>query len=271
MNSLPRSACFHRPGLLTRVMSRARRQALLLVGLAVVALGLAALIDGSGAGAQEPKVRLEVPSEKIEVGDEPFPVEVVVEDVTNLGAFEFDLRYDSNLLRFVEVSEGAFLGSSGRTVECLEPRLSPGSVRFVCVTLGREPAGPDGSGTVAVLTLEPLVPGTSPLRFQVLTITQPDAQRIEAVVEDGSVGIAPVGGEVPPTPTEAPPAEGTPAPDSTPASVATPASATTTASTDGGDGGGTNWALWGPVIGAVAVVVVGAAGIAWWSRTRRPI
>ena len=271
MNSLTRSACCPRPALLTWVMSRVWRRAPLFVGLAAAALGLATLIDGPSAGAQGTKVRLEVPSEKIEVGNVPFPVEVVVEDVTNLGAFEFSLLYDASLLRFVEVSEGPFLGSSGRVVECLEPRLSAGSVRFVCVTLGREPAGPDGSGTLASITLEPTKPGTSPLRFQLLTLTQPDAQRIEAAAEDASVGIAPVGGEVPPTPVEATPAEGTPASDSTPASARTPASTSTVASTDAGDGGGTNWALWGSVIGAVAVVVVAAAGIAWWSRTRKPI
>lgn len=253
-------------------MSGVWRHPPLLASLVAAVVSLATLAAWSSAGAQEANVRLQIPSGRIEVGMEPFPVDVVVEDVVNLGAFEFDLLYDESLLQFVDVSEGPFLGSSGRTVQCLEPRLSAGSVRFLCVTLGPQPPGPDGAGTIASVSFEPVRSGWSPLRFQVMTLAHPDAQQIQAVSADASIGIAMVGGEVPPTPTATIPAEGTPTSDSTPSSVsASPSTSTATSTGATDDGGGTNWALWGSVIGAIAVVVVGAAGIAWWSRARKPL
>jgi hypothetical protein len=41
-------------------------------------------------------VRLEVPSKEPEAGAEPFDVTVLVDSVTNLGAFEFELTYDGD-------------------------------------------------------------------------------------------------------------------------------------------------------------------------------
>lgn len=243
-------------------MSRAIRQGIFRIGLVGVVFGVTTLTFASTAVAQETKVRLEVPSAETITGTDPFPMDVVVEDVVNLGAFEFNLLYDASVLEFVDVSGGPFLGSSGRPVECLEPRLSPGSVHFLCVTLGPEPAGPDGSGTLATVTLDPVEEGSSALRFQVATVTHPNAEQIAAVAEGASIEFGPAGVSVGPLPASP-----------TPTPISTPASATSPTSTDagaGGDGGGTNWALWGSVIGAAGVVVVGAAGIAWWSRTRRP-
>jgi hypothetical protein len=280
-------------------------------GLIAAAFGVAVLGVPSRAGAQEAKVRLEVPATDLTAGRGQFPVDVIVDDVANLGAFQFTLSYDAALLQFVDVHEGAFLGSSGRIVDCLDPRVEPGSVVFVCVTLGPNPPGSDGSGTLATVTLNALGTGTTPLQLGGLTLAQPDAQRIAAGSEDAVITLAagavhavsapaatqtaapPV--TAPTTPAEtaptAPPVtapttpaetaataptetaptvataeaaatEAVPA-EGTPTFVASPAPAETT------DGGGTNWALWGSVIGVVAVLIVVAAGVAWWSRARR--
>jgi hypothetical protein len=239
------------------------------VGLVTAASGLAALTVASLVGAQETKVRLEVPSGDITVGDAAFPVEVVVEDVVDLGAFEFNLAYDESILRYAGVTRSPFLGSSGRLVECLDPRLSPGSVRFVCVTLGRQPPGPDGSGTLATVSLKPVGPGTSPIRFDVLTLARPNAEQIPATAEGAAIAVAPVGGQATPPPTGSPagPIDLT----VTEAVPATPTSAAGAVPAGGDDGGETNWVLWGSVIGAVAfVVAAGATGVAWWSRARKP-
>ncbi|MGB6837603.1 MAG: cohesin domain-containing protein, partial [Dehalococcoidia bacterium] len=79
-----------------------------------------------------------------------FEVDVVVANVTNLGAFEFTLAFDPALVEFASISQGPFLGSSGRTVSCMPPLLAEGSVSFTCVTLGAEPGGASGSGVLAV-------------------------------------------------------------------------------------------------------------------------
>jgi hypothetical protein len=235
------------------------------------------------AGAQETKVRLGVPSGNVQVGGAPFTVDVLVEDVVNLGAFQFTLRYDSSVLGFVGVENGALLASSGRRVECLDPRVSPGSVHLVCVTLGALPPGVDGSGVLATLTFAPAAPGASPLQLDEAILASPDGQRISAANESASITVTSPG--APQTP---PPAGASPVPTAaqlTPV-AATPTAATPTArtpvaptptlvgtpATTGASGdGGTNWPLWGSVIGAAAaVVVVAAAGMLWWSRGRKP-
>jgi hypothetical protein len=234
--------------------------------IAVAVLALLSVV--STAAAQEPTVRLEVPSTDERVGDAPFPITVVVEDVVNLGAFEFKLAFDPAVLSFADVVEGPFLSSSGRLVECLDPSIEPASVLFRCVTLGPEPPGADGSGTLAIVTFELVAPGTSPLRFEVLTLAQPDAERIPAASEDGLIAFGAGGVVVTPMPVETP----TTAPaETTPTATAADLTPTEAASVEGSDeDDGTNWVLWGSLIGAVAVLAVAAAGVAWWSRARRP-
>lgn len=220
-------------------MIRGLRQGLLWIRLTAAVLALATLTVASTAGAQEAKLRLEAPSGDIGPADPPFTVDVVVEDVVNLGAFEFDLHYDSSILGFVNVERGPFLGSSGRRVECLDPRLEPGSLRFVCVTLGALPPGADGSGVLATVTLAPAGPGTSPLRFYSAILARPDGQPIAAALQDASI------------------------------TVASPGTPGTPAATGTSNDGGTNWPLWGSLFGGAAVLVVAAAGVAWWSRAQK--
>jgi general secretion pathway protein D len=114
---------------------------------------------------------------------------VVVDDVTNLGAFEFELTYDPDVVELQEAKEGLFLGSSGRPVQCLPPRRSEGSIVFTCVTLGATPDGPTGSGVLAALTFQPVGAGTSPLHLEQLILTDPPANRLPSQTEDASVTV----------------------------------------------------------------------------------
>jgi hypothetical protein len=138
---------------------------------------------------------------------------------------------------------------------------------------------------LATLTLKPAGPGTSPLRLQEVILAQPDGQAITATSEDSSVTIgSPSGSPSPqetPLPTDTPqppsataltPVEATPVP-ATPAQVTptrpTPTMTTTAAGTASHSGGGTNWILWGPVIGGAAALVATTAAVAWWSMVRK--
>jgi hypothetical protein len=184
-----------------------------------------------GVFAQEATVHIEPPSTEVGSDAGPFTVSAVVDGVTNLGAFQFDLSYDPAVLKFVEVQQGLFLGSTGREVRCLAPRTADGSLTFSCVTLGATPDGPNGSGVLATITFQPLTQGSSALHLARLILTDPSAQPLPAQVED----------------------------------------ATITAFAPGGSGGGGfAWALWGPVIG-VGALALGAAAVwtAWRVRWRR--
>jgi hypothetical protein len=116
-------------------------------------------------------------------------IPIVVDDVTNLGAFEFQVSFDATILRAEKAEPGPFLGSSGRQVHCLEPSIGENLVRLVCVTLGATPAGPDGSGVLATLEFKPVGAGTSPLRFERLVFTDPPAKLISTQARDGSIAV----------------------------------------------------------------------------------
>jgi len=199
--------------------------------LAAALTGVAVLLLGaSPAAGQEATVRMEAPSTEIVANGSPFTVSVVVQDVTNLGAFEFDLTYDSAILTSAGIEEGVFLGSSGRQVQCLPSRTQAGLVGLTCVTLGATPDGPNGSGVLASITFQPIAPGSSTLHLTRLTLTDPPAQPIAAQAKDATITVS------------GPPGSG---------------------------GGGFAWALWGPVIGVGALALGAAAVWTAWRVCRR--
>lgn len=223
---------------------------------ATLAAAAVFLLVATRAVAQEPTVHVEVPATEVAANGEPFTLTVVVEDVTNLGAFQFDLTYDPSVLTLVDVQEGPFLGSSGREVTCLPPRMAEGSLGLSCVTLGATPDGPNGAGELATLLFQAVAAGTSPLQFERLILTDPPAERMNAGREHGCLTLEP-------------------------AVESTYAATLWTPPTDAADGdeelclqraseSGFAWIIWGPVIG-IAVLALAAAMIsaAWWLRRSR--
>jgi hypothetical protein len=129
-----------------------------------------------------------------------FEADILVADVTNLGAFEFTLSFDPALVHFDSISPGPFLGSTQRTVSCLPPLPAAGSVRYTCVTLGDEPDGPSGSGVLAVAQFSAVSGGTTILDLSDVVLLEPNATQISVdQVIDGSVTV-----EIVPTPTPTP-------------------------------------------------------------------
>jgi len=198
---------------------------LLGVAVLVACLAGAALAQGNQA-----RMSVEPPVEPIKEGGPEFKVNIVADDVANLAAFQFSLSYDPSIIQYVGVTEGPFLGSTGREPQCTEPYVQPGqpeTLSFNCATLGppvslKGTAGPDGSGMLAEITFLPVGGGTTPLDIKggILVAAELDAQgrpaQIETAVQSATLDVA-------------------------------------------STGGGISWALWGPVIGVVAaVVVVGA-------------
>jgi hypothetical protein len=147
-----------------------------------------------------------------------FTADIVVDSVTNLGAYEFTLTFDPSLASFVGVTSGTFLGSTGRSVNCLGPFLGAGIVRFGCVTLGDEPGGPSGTGLLARLRFSGLAPGTSALDLTKVILTDVSGTPLSHSDQDGEVTVVvgptstPCPGGVCPTatPTPVPTATSTP-------------------------------------------------------------
>jgi len=159
----------------------------------------------------------------------PFTVDIVVDNVVNLGAYEFSLSFNSTILRYAGAANGSFLGSSGRSVWCPVLEWSEASVRMACVTLGPEPPGPSGSGVLATVTFLPVDTGEAQVEIEGIILTDPMAKVIDAGTQDGSVTVGPA---PEPTATPLPTSTHTPGPSPTPTETPTlgpPATPTPTA------------------------------------------
>lgn len=93
-------------------------------------------------------------------------VQVYIENVANLGSFQFDLSYQTDIIEVQGVERGDFLGKTGRNIIQAGPVIdnssSTGEVRFGCASFGSA-AGPDGSGVLAKVHLSAQAEGTTTL------------------------------------------------------------------------------------------------------------
>jgi len=188
-----------------------------LLGVALVAGVAFIAYHFTFASAQQAVVRLDPSSQNVNVGDS-FSVNVMLDDVSNLGSYEFTLQFDPSLAAFGSVANGTFLGSSGRTVYCPSPIVDAanGTVRVGCATSGTE-GGVTGSGELATVTFNALAEGDSPLDFAAISLSDPLSNDIPAATEGGSVII----GSPTPRPTSTP-APATPSPTPGPTCAGAP-------------------------------------------------
>lgn len=153
------------------------------------------MTDRSDVSAQAPEgsvegtVRVMPPISTSPIQDGPFEVYIVVENLQHFGnityddnqdgtpdrgapsngmaAFEFSIQFDPTIIALDSAEPGPDLNRSGRNFQCLGPRRDePDKFAFGCLSLGEEPAGPQGSLTLATVTVRPLARGSSPLLLQ---------------------------------------------------------------------------------------------------------
>jgi hypothetical protein len=82
-----------------------------------------------------------------------------------LGLFQFALHFNPDIIAVSRMQSGPFLGSTGRGVSCLsQVRPEDRSIYdFACVSTSPPANGPQGSGSLARLTLVPVGTGSSDL------------------------------------------------------------------------------------------------------------
>ncbi|MGA2285071.1 MAG: cohesin domain-containing protein [Dehalococcoidia bacterium] len=117
-----------------------------------------------------------------------FSVDVRVSDVSNLGAFQFDVVFDPAVLQVQSVTEGPFLKGSGRSTFCMSNDLAAGTKRYGCASGGTQ-AGADGSGILATVTFSPLAQAESSINLDQGELYTPIADPIDATWQGGSVRI----------------------------------------------------------------------------------
>lgn len=156
------------------------------------AMALAAATAALGQPQTQPIVRIDPPEIEVALGEAQSAetaVDVVVEGVENLGAFQFTLAYDEEVLDLIGVTRGSFLTETGREAVCPDPLPEEGRVEFRCVTLGEEPPGPDGAGVLASVQLSAEAGGDSALDLEDVVITTIAGRPIPSVVEGGAIKV----------------------------------------------------------------------------------
>ncbi len=119
-----------------------------------------------------------------------FTINLTVEGVTNLGAFQTELTYDPVIVNATAATLGAFLGSTGRTVAPVGPTIdnTAGKVTFGAFSFGSQ-AGASGAGTLATITFQPRTVGSTALRLQATGLSDPNGNAISVSTEDGQLQI----------------------------------------------------------------------------------
>ena len=146
------------------------------VGFLVFVASLTSVLVFGGAASSTlgPTMRLDPALVEVEgLAGETFSIDVLIEDVTDLGGFEFQLNFDDSIAN-LEIQLGPFLGSEGAEVNCIN-NVGLGVAVLGCVTQGTA-TGPSGSGVVAVLdfTLKLPFAGIGQLFLQACNAVDPE-------------------------------------------------------------------------------------------------
>lgn len=141
-------------------------------------------------------LRVSPTSQTANVGD-AVTVEVWVDGVTNLGAYQFTLNFDPAVLNATGATDGGFLGSTGRSVVPLSSiNNALGTITVGAASFGTEP-GPDGTGLLATVTFSAAAEGTSTLTFSGIYMLDINANPIPVdTLQGGDVTVS-----FPPLPT----------------------------------------------------------------------
>jgi hypothetical protein len=158
-------------------------------GSALVFAGLGIFAGGaptaSGGNAQTEMI-VAPTSQNVPLEGGDFTVNIDVRNVNNLGAFDFTIRFDNDLLEYIGMNATGWLNSTGRTGVCINPSVGPngesreeaaniyGALHYGCNTNGLieegvGTPGPGGNGTLAMLTFRPKAAGTADIAFEGLS------------------------------------------------------------------------------------------------------
>jgi hypothetical protein len=148
---------------------------------------------------------------------EAVSVQVYVDSVANLGAYEITIGFDPALVSYISSSPGPFLASTGRSTFCLPVTLGPVSVTLTCNSLANDPPGPNGTGLLHTVTFLGRLGGTATIHLTDVLLANIAAGPILPVLtQDGSITV------LGPTPTGSPTGQPTATPTRTRTPTVTP-------------------------------------------------
>ena len=114
------------------------------------------LIIGQLSPAYAVTVKLDLAEVALPAAGDTFNIDLWFEDVTDLGGYQFDITYDTAIVKIAnpgDVVLGPFLGAGGRTALSLGPVIDNdnGKVSFGGFSFGPQP-GVNGSGIAASIS-----------------------------------------------------------------------------------------------------------------------
>lgn len=195
-------------------MKRSVRSIARLLLLGLIAALLAGAASGGGAApvaaAPSASVRLEPLASRVDYSDGAFSVRIELsgldhhgtvaydddrdtvpdryEPSEGLGAYEVLITFDPNVVEVTDAVAGDIFQGSSRSAQCLRRTPERGQFAVGCVTTGSAP-GPQGSGTLATISLAPLANGISYLALEA-QLGGPLADSIPVTAAGGIVEVA---------------------------------------------------------------------------------
>lgn len=128
--------------------------------------------------AQNLTVKVEPQQLTVENG-ESFSVSILIENVSNLGSFQFDLVYKTSVVHADAAQMGALLGGTGRTVIPAGPTIdnssATGKLTFGGATFGTQ-NGPNGNGALASITFTSKGDGSTALELKNVQVSDINGQ-----------------------------------------------------------------------------------------------
>ena len=216
-----------------------------------------------GATTPGTRVRIE-PADSVVSLNETFVVQVVIEEAGDLGAFQFDLTYDSSILQVTEAVLGDFLESTGRSMVPIGPEVNnaQGKVTFGAISFGSGP-GPSGTGILATLTcIAQGEEGSAALGLREVQVLDTAVSAQWVTVEGGQVVVRGTAAPTSPPATPPPPSpSATPVPPPTTILSPTPLATISVPAATGPSGG----VVLGLMLAALAVAI-----LAIFILSRRP-
>lgn len=161
-------------------------------------LAVSVIVIGAALASPEPRASAQggtpllspVPSSsKVKKTAKTFTVDIAGENLSDVGAFQVVLTFDSAVIKATSIVKTDFLGSSGREVACPDPTITTQSVSLLCVTPGGTAKGVSGNGVLATVTFEPVAEGTSSLTLTAANLSNPQGGEITLSTADGQVRI----------------------------------------------------------------------------------
>ncbi len=139
-----------------------------------------------------PTASLQPPSQIISPSAPSLTVTLSVQNISNLGGFEFVMTYNPAVVHVSSATLSPFLSSTGRTVFPVGPTIDNvgGTLHMGAASFGTV-AGPSGNSLLVTITMVPQGNGTTALGFNKMVLTDALGTPISAAAFGSSVTIQP--------------------------------------------------------------------------------